>query len=74
MKGPPAVLVTKESATHWHQEKHSSEHICAINRNHSEMVKFGPEDPEYDKALSRIMGLIRYALKTHSATLNENGK
>ncbi|KAI0864359.1 hypothetical protein F4860DRAFT_441662 [Xylaria cubensis] len=74
MKGPPAVLVTKLSATHCHTEDQGLEKICAINRTHSEMVKFGPEDPEYDKALPRIKSLAQRALRAldQSQILNPN--
>ncbi|TGJ81637.1 hypothetical protein E0Z10_g7128 [Xylaria hypoxylon] len=73
MKGPPAVLVTKQSATHYHTGDQGLGRICAINRTHSEMVKFGPEDPEYDRALPQIKGLAQRALKAHrSQSLNSN--
>ncbi|KAK1762028.1 hypothetical protein QBC33DRAFT_582006 [Phialemonium atrogriseum] len=61
MTGPIAALVTKSSATHCRPWESGPQHICAINRTHSEMVKFGPQDEEYDKAVQRIEGLIRRA-------------
>ncbi|KAH6851067.1 hypothetical protein B0I37DRAFT_373108 [Chaetomium sp. MPI-CAGE-AT-0009] len=62
MKGPPAVLVNKSSATHCRPWENGPEHICPIDRNHSNMVKFGPHDHEYEKALARIQGVSRRAL------------
>ncbi|RYC84216.1 hypothetical protein BFJ63_vAg12902 [Fusarium oxysporum f. sp. narcissi] len=46
MTGPTAVLVTKSSATYCRWWENGPEHICAIHRTHSDMVKFGPEDPD----------------------------
>jgi protein SERAC1 len=61
MTGPSAVLVTKSSATHCRPWEDGPEHICAVPRTHSDMVKFGPQDPEYDKACERLKGLSRRA-------------
>ncbi|WZH48485.1 Kinesin light chain [Fusarium acuminatum] len=51
MNGPLAVLVSKPSATQCRPWENGSEHICAISRPHSEMVKFAENDHEYDKVL-----------------------
>jgi hypothetical protein len=72
MKGPPAVLVTKPSATYCRARESGPENICAINRTHSEMVKFGPEDPEYDKVLPRLQGLARRVQKRYNQSQSEN--
>ncbi|KAL1851077.1 hypothetical protein VTK73DRAFT_9546 [Phialemonium thermophilum] len=64
MTGPATVLVTKPSATHGRPWETGPEHICAINRTHSEMVKFGPHDQEYEKVVERIQGLVRHALSS----------
>ncbi|KAF6513098.1 hypothetical protein HZS61_007356 [Fusarium oxysporum f. sp. conglutinans] len=48
MTGPTAVLVTKSSATYCRWWESGPEHVCPVHRTHSDMVKFGPEDPEYD--------------------------
>lgn len=45
MIGPTTILVTRSSATHCRPWEDGSEHICAIARTHSDMVKFGPHDP-----------------------------
>ena len=62
MKGPETVLVTKSSATHCRSWENGTEHICAINRTHSEMVKFEPQDDIYKMALQRIKSLVHRAL------------
>lgn len=67
MEGPEKVLVTKASATHCRPWEDQEEHICAVSRTHSGMVKFGLQDDEYDKALQRIKGLTIRALAAHAA-------
>ncbi|KJZ69702.1 hypothetical protein HIM_10908 [Hirsutella minnesotensis 3608] len=62
MSGPLEVLVTKSSATHCRPWEDGPEHICAVARSHSGMVKFRPHDPEYDKACERLRGLARRAV------------
>ena len=62
MTGPPVILVTKSSATHCRSWEAGPEHICAIARTHSDIVKFGPHDHEYDNARERLRGLARRAL------------
>lgn len=43
------MLVTKVSAPHCRPWEDEGEHVCAISRDHSNMVKFGPNDDEYAK-------------------------
>ncbi|KAL6826497.1 hypothetical protein V8C40DRAFT_244386 [Trichoderma camerunense] len=69
MTGEPAVLVSKASATHCRPWENTAEHICAINRTHSEMVKFGQEDPEYDRVLGRIRSLVQRAITARKSKL-----
>ncbi|EHK42206.1 hypothetical protein TRIATDRAFT_14480, partial [Trichoderma atroviride IMI 206040] len=61
MTGPVAVLVSKSSATHCRPWENGQQYICAINRTHSEMVKFSSEDSEYEKVLGRLQSLVREA-------------
>ncbi|VUC34805.1 unnamed protein product [Clonostachys rosea] len=61
MNGPPTVLVSKESATHRRSWAPGSEQLCAINRNHSEIVKFSPHDNDYENALQLIKGIAQRA-------------
>ncbi|RYP55588.1 hypothetical protein DL771_012342 [Monosporascus sp. 5C6A] len=62
MNGPPAVLVSKASATHCRSWEDGPEHICAIARTHSEMVKFGRNDHEYENVRERLRGLAHRAV------------
>ncbi|PTB43606.1 hypothetical protein M441DRAFT_56598 [Trichoderma asperellum CBS 433.97] len=63
MSGAKAILVTKSSATHCRPWEDGAEHICAINRSHSDMVKFVPNDPDYLTVRDKIKGLARRAFK-----------
>jgi hypothetical protein len=62
MNGPNAILVTKSSATHGRYWEEGPEYICGIDRTHSEMVKFGPQDHEYEKVLQCLQSLAKRAL------------
>ncbi|PTB68134.1 hypothetical protein BBK36DRAFT_1114998 [Trichoderma citrinoviride] len=66
MTGPTTILVTKSSATHCRPWEDGTEHICAIARAHSEMVKFGPHDHEYKNVRERIRSLCRRAVRARS--------
>jgi hypothetical protein len=62
MGGPEAAPLTKSSATHCRSWENGPEHICAINRTHSNLVKFSLHDEEYDKVLQRVNGLAQRSL------------
>ncbi|KAL6819884.1 hypothetical protein V8C40DRAFT_281209 [Trichoderma camerunense] len=62
--GPAAVLVSKSSATHCREWENGPQFICAIDRTHSEMVKFRSEDDEYEKVVELIQSLAREARQT----------
>ncbi|KPA37002.1 hypothetical protein FLAG1_10201 [Fusarium langsethiae] len=62
MNGPSECLVTKPSATHCRSWEDSPEHMSAIARTHSDMVKVGPHDDEYSKVRERLIGLVLQAL------------
>ncbi|UKZ83246.1 hypothetical protein TrVFT333_011053 [Trichoderma virens FT-333] len=72
--GPPAVLVTKSSATHGRPWEDGSEHICAIARTHSDIVKFGPHDPDYRNVIQRIRGLSRRAINARDRLQTSTSK
>jgi hypothetical protein len=72
MGGPTAILVTKASATHCRSWEDGPEHICAINRTHSDIVKFEPEDHEYEMVLQRLKNLAQRALVPRSQTQDLN--
>ncbi|TPX14029.1 uncharacterized protein E0L32_000423 [Thyridium curvatum] len=74
MEGPPAVLVTKSSATHCRPWEDGLEHICAVDRTHSDMVKFRSQDSEYEKARILISGLARRALSVQLPTLSKSAR
>ncbi|KAK1244211.1 hypothetical protein MKX08_002349 [Trichoderma sp. CBMAI-0020] len=67
MTGAPAILVSKSSATHCRPWENGQQHICAMDRTHSEMVKFSSEDSEYEKVLGRLQSLVREARKVQEA-------
>ncbi|KAK5637257.1 hypothetical protein RRF57_012969 [Xylaria bambusicola] len=67
--GPPAFLMTRLSATHCRPWEKGEEHVSPVCRTHSEMVKFVPEDHEYDKVRGRIRGLVRRALAAKRSLL-----
>ncbi|RFU77499.1 nacht and ankyrin domain containing [Trichoderma arundinaceum] len=72
MTGPAAILVSKLSATHCRPWEDGAQYICPINRTHSEILKFGPEDHEYENALGRIEGLVRRALTSRRRSPRPN--
>lgn len=57
MAGPPAVLVSKESATHGRPFGHD---VVPVDKTHSELVKFdGPGDAVYALVLHQLVGMRR---------------
>ena len=48
MSGPPAVLVNASSATHSRPGEDQAHDIHAVNRTHSEMMKFSRKDVDYN--------------------------
>jgi hypothetical protein len=54
MTGEPTILVDSASATHgrpWELEDH---HVQAINRSHSDLVKFTKQDEVYEVVLDHL--------------------
>ncbi len=47
MTGSPVVLVNESSATHGRPGEDQAHNVQAINRTHSDMVKFGRRDETY---------------------------
>ena len=74
MGGPPAVLVTKASATHCRPWEDNPGHICALNRTHSDIVKFAPQSEEYDKVLARIRRIVQRALVIRLPNLSKSSQ
>jgi hypothetical protein len=61
MDGAKALLVSKNSATNCRFWEIGAEHICAIARTHSNMVKFRRHDEEYETVCERIRDLCQRA-------------
>ncbi|KAH7009843.1 hypothetical protein EDB80DRAFT_610413 [Ilyonectria destructans] len=74
MNGPSKVLVTKSSATVCRPWENRPEYMCAIARTHSLMVKFGPQDHEYEKTFERLKGLTRRALSARNRIQRSTAK
>ncbi|EFQ27410.1 hypothetical protein CGRA01v4_04490 [Colletotrichum graminicola] len=66
MSGERIILVTKASATHCRHWEDGPENICAINRSHSDMVKFGVEDHDYESVRGKLEALAQRALTVQS--------
>lgn len=54
MTGPGALLVNRTSATNCRRWEDRIGNIRAINRTHSDMVKFGPEDDNYEDVCRKL--------------------
>jgi hypothetical protein len=61
MNGPHTILVGSASATHvrhWEDEAH---HVQAINRDHSQLVKFKANDEVYERVLGTLRDFVKEA-------------
>jgi hypothetical protein len=54
MTGKPAVLVGIASATHGRPWELEDRYILAINRTHSDLVKFSKQDDDYEVVLHHL--------------------
>lgn len=61
MTGDPAILVTKESATHSRFWEMEPRFIVAVNRPHSDLVKFERYSADYEHVLTCMRGLLHNA-------------
>jgi hypothetical protein len=61
MKGDPIVLVDKDSATHSRPWETEPRYILAIDRNHSDLVKFERYSDDYERVLACIRMLLENA-------------
>lgn len=69
MNGPLRCLVTRTSATSCLSHDASSDHSVAINRTHSDLVKFSRYDAEYDRVRYIILSIhTRSKAKSQSVT------
>ena len=54
MTGKPSVLVGSASATHGRPWELGEHYVQAINRNHSDLVKFAKQDENYEVVLYHL--------------------
>lgn len=63
MQGQHAVLVDRSSATHGRPWENKDHHIHAIERDHSNLVKFCYRDEVYDGIREHLRGFAMNAVK-----------
>lgn len=74
MQGDHAVLVERSSATHGRPHENKDHHIHAIERDHSNLVKFSFRDEIYDGIREHLRGFAMNAVKVINSRLaNQNG-
>lgn len=61
MKGPHVILVSMASATHGRHWENEAHHVQAINRDHSQMVKFKANDEVYKLIRGTLMDFVEQA-------------
>ena len=62
MKGPKELLVSIPSATHCIPEVDKRGHMCAIDREHSEIVKYAQHDSVYDPVKQQLQEIVARAV------------
>ncbi|RDW88650.1 hypothetical protein BP6252_00682 [Coleophoma cylindrospora] len=62
MKGPPCILVDFSSATHGRRWENQAHHVQAIDRDHSQLVKFKANDEVYERVLITIKRISEKAV------------
>ena len=62
MSGPLTVLVDMYSATQGSLRERGEGYVEAINRNHSELVKFRRNDEDYERVLSLLKRMTHRAM------------
>jgi protein SERAC1 len=70
MKGEPVVLVDKDSATHSRPWEVDPRFIVAIDRTHSDLVKFERYSDDYEHVLACIRLLLENATDIVSRRFN----
>jgi hypothetical protein len=71
MNGDPMVLVDKDSATHGRPWEMDSRFIIAIDRNHSDLVKFERYSDDYERVLACIRLLLENSVDIVSRRFND---
>jgi protein SERAC1 len=64
MTGKPTVLVDSASATHSRPWELEDRYVQAINRSHSDLVKFNKQDEYYEVVLHHLERLSSLAVDT----------
>jgi hypothetical protein len=67
MNGEPKVLVSRASATHCRAWEDDYDHVCPLDRDHSDLVKFGPNDRDYALVLGLLRGLVSRAINAEKS-------
>jgi hypothetical protein len=71
MDGEPAILVGSASATHGRSWENQAHHIQAINRSHSELVKFSNHDAIYFRVRDQLRDFSEAAVDVIQARFGE---
>jgi protein SERAC1 len=70
MKGDPIVLVDKDSATHSRPWEMDPRFIIAVDRSHSDLVKFERYSDDYEHVLACIRLLLENSADIVSRRFN----
>jgi hypothetical protein len=62
MKGRDSILVGSASATHGRHWENQAHHVHAINRDHSQLVKFKANDEVYERVLITLEEFVEEAV------------
>jgi hypothetical protein len=62
MTGKPTVLVNSASATHSRPWESEDRYVHAINRSHSDLVKFTRQDEDYEVVLHHLQRFSSIAI------------
>ena len=62
MTGKPSVLVDSASATHSRPWELEGRYVQAINRSHSDLVKFAKQDEDYEVVLHHLLRFSEVAV------------
>ncbi|EJP65979.1 nacht and ankyrin domain containing protein [Beauveria bassiana ARSEF 2860] len=73
MIGPKVLAVSTVSARYCPQSESDDLCVCDIQRSHSDIVKFGQNDSEYDKVRSVLRDMAQHTILTRGADLHPLG-
>lgn len=74
MEGPATIFVTVASASHGRPWEMGVQYVQAVNRTHSEMVKYRRHDDVYDRVLAALDSFSMAACamtRSHRLSLEE---